>query len=604
MGLYCLIEPQRYDEEKLVDAVKKLRAEAFAEVERHYKDWKDNERRVRLDVWNVEPEDQDRFHMAFPETTNILRRVSAMILDRTPKVIAYPANLHTTSEAAKTMSELFSALWALEGYKAEIRRLVYQAMTYGVSVAYVAWDGAKGYPVIRTILPYDIAPAPGATVLDEASYVVRRQQLRGFELVRRFGIEPAQLRDLTKTSRETAGTEKADVYPVTDLISVDYGTSTTRPSGIASVSKTSLSAGQGGRRGGGTSSSEIEDLLDEVFEVTEIWVRKNPQEWNRFFVSGEKVLYSSFEEIFRYCEYRWCEQPKPSWVGLSLVELLSYLQRFVNTQFTSIATHTERTGDPIEAMTADVADLQNHSYALEGRRVILPPGTPPGGGIWWIQPPALAPDVMASINLALQAMARVPGIDMLGAEDEQKTRRSATEMSQLAQRRHMVLRGDAEVLENFLKRLATIVMNVLAAHQTEELRIPSPAYLYSGEDVQVPPDAFKTTTVDASGNVVEIPMRFSAVVDLGATLGVPKDQLTQLGFELYDRGIIDAKALFEVFLDMPGGDALVVQAQQRQQAAVDAIRGSNAQVRRDNQQDTEGGAGAQDRFLPQLGQPG
>ncbi len=595
MGLYCLIEPHSRDESEIVKSVAQVSAEAFAEIGAYLDEWRKNERRVRLDVWDVTGEDADRFRMAFPETTNILRRVLAMVLDRTPKVMAYPADRETTAEAAKQMARLFSAIWSLEGYKSHIRRVVYQAMTYGVGIVYVAWHSERGYPVLKEVLPYDIAPAPGAGCLSDAPYFVRRHTMRGYDIMTRFDAK----RDVLSKLRKIGGDQeqqRPSSWPVTDLISIDSDTGVARPSAIASVSKVSLS-GAAGREAG-----KFDDELDAQYEVLEVWVRSDREKlWYRYFVSGEVLLYLASEDIPRYVDYRWCEQPKPSWVGLSLVSLLSYLQRFINTQFTSVATHTERTGDPVEAMTVDVAELQNHSYAIEGRRIILPPGTPPGGGTWWINPPPLAPDVLPSIQLVLAAMARVPGIDTLGQEDVQKTKRSATEMAQIAQRRHMVLRGDAEVLEDFLRRLATVVMNLIAHYQTEDLAIPAPDYIYSGEDVTVRQDTFKRL-VEENGQLVLKPMKFSAVVDLGATLGIPKDQLGQLGFELYDRGIIDARALFEVFLDMPGGEALVAEAARRQQQAVEAIRGgANAALRRDNQQGEEGRPGAEDRLAAEAG---
>lgn len=591
--LYCFLNPGKYSEETLASYAAPLISDAFAHIERYADDWKKNERRLRGDVW--EGSDDGRFRMAFPETANILRRVAAMLTERTPRVTAFPASLGTTAEAADIMTEIIQAIWAAQHLDDVFIRIIEAGMTYGVAIALVSWNGAEGYPEFRYMSPYSVGIPEGHGSLREAPYFVTRRVMSGYQIKRLYDLKPDDFFKLESASaREEAGTRVSGVGPEDEAPTVDSGTNAVSRNAWVSVQKVSLGEHSKGRATSAVGEEE-EEFYDRLFRVYDLWVRDEGERWHRYQVSGYAVLDHRMEDVLRYHEYKWWPQTTSSWPGHSLVSLLVPLQRYIDTMYTNIATNIERTADPIEVVSVDVVGLQSHSYAQEGRRVIVPAGTPPGAGIWWLNPAQIPAEVFTSIQLCLQAMMRVPGIDTLGAEEERKQRKTATEMVQLAERRHQVLRKDGRLVAHFTARVATAMMNMLAELQTEDLMIPSVSYLYSGEDVRIPANAFRAVIF---GEQTGEPMRFKAIVDDG--LGLPKSQLTDLGFALYNMSIIDAESLVELFLDVPGGRALVKRAQERQAETLQRIQkgGENADLRRDNQESTESGTGAENRGIP------
>jgi len=589
MSLACLLYPDKYEKDELADAVERLFSESAQYWEPQRADWKSNEKRVLADFWQQGGDSQ--LLLSFPEITSVIRRHSGMMTERIPKVVAYPASPQTSMEDAELMTLVFQSLFLSQNWDVVLRKLVEDALIYSVGFVEIGWSKEKGLPTLVNVSPWDIYAEPACKSLADATWVIKRFSLYGFEVVDRYGIEPTDLVNLEhiavveEVSHARSKVPKRYPQSVTDSEGTHSLVYTESEPETLKLYETEKEEEEGIKY-----SKTIGELLERRYRLYECWV-KDTSGFYWSYVTSRNFLVSGPNKEGKHCrwhDYRWWERPVASLYGVSLVKLLASLQRLLNTLGSGAALNLEKTMDPIEVMEISVAEAQRNDLALPGQRLLTPDGAI--NGVRWLEPPRLPPELFELMKMALEATNRVTGVDPLGLRDIQIRRQSATEVEAFSERQHNAILQDARLLEHALERIATAVMCLFAELQTEPVSIPAATYVYSREKIELEANRFwagpQVIPLERAGAAFEeglsgTPMEFVAQVEVGSTMPTTRQARENLGLQLYDRQIIDAETLLIDFLDLPQGGVILQRMQQKQ---VDIMR----QVRQPQAGEAEG----------------
>lgn len=512
-------------------------------------------------------------HLPSPSPAEIWPIVNAIVAwesDSSPAFDVLPAsdpNSETYNMQYRVAQDLRTALRAAQhnnGYDEQIQRFLWDGNLYGTGILKTLWDGSQhmglGDAVIRRIDPFHFYPDPDATSIDDAQFLIEAQEVNDDQLETRY---PGALKALDR------GTGYGDHDRAPTLTGEEHGRAPkSNPGPMDGVANEGY-----GLPGQGRSSKVDRPVDSDRHLILECWWRRVTPEGQRWWVTvivGDVVLL----EVPATDLWGHGDQPYERWVptdtgefwGMSLVTLLSPLQRSVNRMLAALEHNIDLTGNPVL--------LEDIGAGTQRTRIANKPGVRlsknSGREVRWLDPPRMAPgEVMQLIQFYVGEMERISGLSAIVRGATPTGRNSEGVIGSMQEAAFVRIRMALRNLEFTLRRIGNKTASLIAEFYDAE-RVVS--FLGPSGERMIAALNGKHFYVPDRNSQTPSPIRFALHVQAGSTLPTSRQARSADADTLFAMGAIDEEAVL-IAHEFPNWPDVV--ARVREQKAAMAAAGED-----------------------------
>lgn len=496
-----------------------------------------------------------------PEIWPVVDSLVAWITDQTPEFTVTPAvpPLHPLFDQmdslAQDLKTTMEANWWVDRNDAEVEKVAWDGMTYGIGWFKTTWDGTaskgQGNAVSRRRDPYAVYPDPEATSMENLNYLIDAATISKQELERRWPGALARLNDV-------AWTEQVDSQQST----VDQvGTKMPMANPGAISPATSPRYGLPGQ-------SRETVANDPGVTVFEAWLRQPVTDedgstydgWRCVVVAGNRVLMDeSADGLWSHGQHpydRYVPLETGEFYGTAMVEMLSPMQESINGLLRSMEHNIWLTGNPVMVEDTRAGISRTAITNKPGQRITKNSG----GEVKWMEPPQMAPGLASElIKFYVDEMERVSGLSSVVRGATPTGRNAQGVIDSVQEAAFVRIRKNRRNLSMAIgsagEKSAAMIVEFYDSPRIVSLLGPS------GEATT---KALQADHFYVPGPEGRMPMRFRLLIDGGERAAQSRTQRIGEADALYAMGAIDAEALLKIH-ELPGWQN-VVQRQRELQA--------------------------------------
>ena len=503
--------------------------------------WKKNYRVLHNRFWapRVEP------WMPNPEIAEIFPVIAALvawmtdqrpILEVNPSAIPFSPYADFYQTLASDMNAILQAIFLVNTLDAEICKVLWDVMTYGVGYTKTVWEpwlaDGLGDSVFRRVNPFDLYPDPTARNTQDAGYIIEAKIMSADDMERSYPgaqrkVGTGQMGDHDESPHRLDVHGSLDRY---DSLFPDNlpGYDTRRPSS----------------RVGSTGPVEKPLVL-----VLECWIR-TPEvreeengkvcvydRWRCIVTCGSRVLLDCpAEEINAYGTHPYDKMvltDTGEWYGPCMVEMLTSPQESINRILQSIEQNIALVGNPMLVENQRSTSRNKRLTNKPGARIEADPSQ-----IKWMDPPQMQPQIAVQLLTYYQGkIETISGLSAIVRGFSPNNRNSAGVMDSVQDAAFVRVRATLRELERMLRGACSKMCANVAEFYTEP-RIVS----LLGPDGDRTSRAIKARhfyILDNSEKGERVPLRFNLLADAGSQLPTSKQARSAEAERLYALGLLD-----------------------------------------------------------------
>lgn len=514
-----------------------------------------------------------------PEIWPVVDSLVAWVTDQTPQFDVAPLvpPLHPLfdqmDQLAQDLQTVMEASWYSDRLDAEVEKVVWDGMTYGIGWFKTVWDGSadhgEGSAVMRRRDPYAVYPDPEASGMENLNYIIDVEKVSKQELERRFpgalkrlnGSEFAEAVDAQQTTLDDRSTQQPKANPgaITQGHMPSYGLP-------------------------GQSRDVVSD--DPGVTLFEAWMRtpkKNEDTgvaydcWRCVVVAGNRVLMDEpADALWSHGQHpfdRYVPIETGEFYGTSMVEMLSPMQESINGLLRSLEHNIWLLGNPVFMEDVRSGISRTVMTNKPGQRITKNAG----GDAGWMTPPAIAPGIVSElIRFYIDEMERVSGLSAVvrGATPTGRNAQGVIDSVQEAAfvRIRKTRRNLSMTIGSAGEKAAALIVEFY--DKPRIVTLLGPAGERSVAELRA--DHFYVPGPDGRA-----PMRFRLLIDGGERASQSRTQRIGEADALFALGAIDEEALLKIH-ELPGWQQIAsrVREMKAQQGALGEPPTQRAAARR------------------------
>lgn len=393
----------------------KEESESSAVRQEALKVWQEADRLLRGSQWKGQESQLSESGIGFVinKVYSIVEKLVSLLIENIPELEILPRNPDMVT-LAEGLDNYVRHEYDRKNWITAFGIALKEAIAHKTSFLKVWWDpsddGGRGSVRVDPISNYDLFLHDGAMIRDgqlQSKYIIHRMNKSKNEILGRWGVDP------TGEYQRMAGVNSSRSKPSNVTNFVD---------GMRDERR----LGGGGSSTGGASRSphhqERKDTL-ELYEChyqddslilsegySERPVHKLKYPSGRIITVCNGMVINDVPNTAGFCMFvpLTTDPSVDSIYGPSVVSHLSGVQFALNKGFSQIVEHTERCSNPTLQISSATQGLnQDSNIRRPGARVVT---AETEGGISWVDPPPLGPEVMQLINIALEIFEDISGV--------------------------------------------------------------------------------------------------------------------------------------------------------------------------------------------------
>lgn len=511
--------------------------------------WKKNYRVLNNRQWTPRAEPW----MPAPEISEMWPLVASMVawmtdqrpgVEVTPSAVPFGEYADHYDRVAEQMNALLNSSFSVNQEDAEIERLLWDVLTYGVGYLKTEWmptlaDG-KGDSKMKRLDPFTGYPDPYAHNMDEMGHFIE-----------------AKLMSLDDLDRAFPGAKGKVMAGITDEIEMqptklDNTTNVNSPRvNLSPISPAPFAPWVPSDRGGNRNGMVREDPVTVVLEA---WCRtyhitrhedddtipegtcRVTDRWKCIVVAGNSVIMDKYaDEIYGHPQHPYSKMTMfdiGEWYGPCLVELLTSPQESINRILQSIEMNLMLIGNPI-LMNGNRTNVGGRQTISNRPGQILNADKTQAG---WMEPPMIHPDMIRMIEFYESRMETISGLTAIMRGFSTTGRNSTDVISSLQDSAFVRVRATLRNLERCLRDACQKKAANIAEFYTEPRIV-----------AVVGPDGMNTAMVLRAQHFYILPkddeqpspLRFSLLADAGSDHPTSRQARQAQAERLFAMGALD-----------------------------------------------------------------
>lgn len=469
-----------------------------------------------------------------------IETIIPIMTDTSPEWIVAPTEPSDT-QVSDIMGSILKRIWIKNAMDLKLPIILRNCMTYGTGFAKVWWKesekkGRQGDVEISIVDPRHLFPSPGATEIQDASYLCYAANLP-INIVESMYPEAKD--------RLVGGIWEEDLTVTNTITSQTGGGSSSVSSPVQSSANSTDGTGSSASTSwpnGDPSHRPVQDR-SKLVTMIECWHRKEGRAWLTVCANGIVLRNdeSPFDHnLFPFVAFRDYSLPSTFW-GMGEVQQLEKLQDFINKR-------RGQTQD-ILRITANPPLVADANSGINPKAMTTRPGSiiykNPGSDVKWLVPPQLPAALFEVQQLDKQDFDSVSGIQDVTQGRKPKGIEAASAISELQEAAQTRLRLKVRNMEGSLRQLGELAVPLIQQFYTEERTVR----IVGGDPTQPDYLVVNQEIVDNNGKAVRINDvtvgEYDIEIGVGSTLPVNKTALFREMVDLFKLGAVDAQAVLE-----------------------------------------------------------
>jgi hypothetical protein len=508
------------------------------------------------------------------------------IFDALPEANPYSPAYDLYNDLAQTLALCLQSGWKQTNVDAEVERVLWDGMTYGIGVVKTTWDqsihsGLGDFSIKRTD-PFSFFVDPSARSMDDAYFFVEVQQLSYQECLKRWpdAADRIPLGSLTRTDGDQAP----------NRLLASLGAQPSRANSGAVAPSTNATWGLPG---------QTRDSLfnDPGITIHEFWLRENvtapaptptpdgnPMQtdtertydsWRCIIIAGGTTVVSN-EPVSSYWSTnthpydRYVPEDTGEFYSDSLVELMTGVQLYINRNLASLIQNLDLTGNPVLRESTASMIPRSQIPTTPGGRLQMKT-TAVGNEVSWMDPPTLPPEFMQIVQWLTSRMESISGLSAIVRGATPTGRNAEGVLDAVSEAAFVRIRNNLRNLERCLRGAGNKAASYICEFYDEPRVVAlsgtggeRTAQMLRGLDFYVPTPEGR------------IPLGFIVNIDLRSQQATSRQARFQQGMTMFTTGALDLEGLLE-FIQFPNYKDVVArirefQAQNQQLAAAAPAR--------------------------------
>lgn len=446
--------------------------------------------------------------------------------------------------------------WLNNEEDAELERILWDACVYGTGFAKSYWDpaAADGYGDARFVRvdPFAMYPDPKGHSFEDCNYIIEVRRISLQELDRRFPGTAKKLREQSGMKDEPIE-EREDPYK-------SMGRTPMANTGAISP----VTAPLWGLPG---QSSRENVFRDDGVTVFETWMREHePVEmddgqthvkdrWRLVMTAADEVLLDqTAEELYSFGTHpyaRYVLTDLGEFWGISLVDHLAPLQIALNRLLAAMQNHAELVGNPVFLEPTNSGIPRTRVTNRAGQRLTVNQSAV--GGVSWLNPPSMSPEVSDLITWYQTEMERVSGLTATARGNTPQGRPAEGVVDSVQEAAFVRVRGALRCLERTLREVGRRKGSMIADFYTEPRMVSIVGDSGVQTNLALKRNHFYARDLDQKAPA---PFRFTVLAQSGGNSPLSRRSREANAARLFAMGAIDRIAVLEAF-DYPNRDAIV-----------------------------------------------
>jgi hypothetical protein len=524
---------------------------------RNYKIIKNRLQGSNLASWLPQPRDSE----VYPVVSSLV----AWLTDQDPDIGFLPSAdpnsqyYESTQRLAADLDNVYQTVWLNEEYDAEIKKMLWDALTFGLGTLKVVWDnaaaGGYGDAVWRRIDPWMLYHDPYAANYRDMEFIIEARRVSGNELERMYPDTYDLLRYHSSSSDgidERPQFNDDNAYPKAPFLGG-------LPSGAATVWNAKVSGGR---------------MYDPLpgFITREFWLKENDHSanegypglnayarprWRCIVVCNNIILFNEWaEDLWQhgqhpYEDYRFDDVGEM--YGIALLDHLAYPQIYINRLLTALQQNAELVGNPIFLEPTNSGLSRIGIINRPGQRLPVNAAQAAGTNLpRWLEPPSMPPSVQNLVDFWIARIENTAGLGALQKGQAPNQRNAEGVINNIQEAAFVRVRSALANLQWTYRRASLKAADLIVENYTEPRLIAivgedgnkdalslTGRHFYNPGDNQTSPLRF-VLRVEAGTNQPTSPQARMANAEKLAALGLVDDE-----YVLHVHKIKDAKQILQ-----------------------------------------------------------
>jgi hypothetical protein len=523
---------------------------------RNYKIIKNRLQGSNLASWLPQPRDSE----VYPVISSLV----AWLTDQDPDIGFLPsadpnsAYYDRCQQLAADLDNVYQTVWLNEEYDNEIKKMLWDALTFGLGSIKVVWDnataGGAGDAVWRRVDPWMLYHDPYAANYRDMEFVIEARRVSFNELERMYPDTAPLLRYQSSSSDgldERPQFNDDNAYPKAPFLG-----------GLQSFQTVWNSKVSSGRM--------YEPLPGYV--VREYWLKENAEppnqgypglnaykrpRWRCIVVCNNLILFNEWADSLwshgqhPYEDFRFDDIGEM--YGISLVDHLAYPQIYINRLLTALQQNAELVGNPIFLEPTNSGMSRIGIINRPGQRLPVNTATAAGTNLpRWLEPPSMPQSVSDLVNFWIARIENTAGLGALQKGQAPNQRNAAGVINNIQEAAFVRIRSALANLQWTYRRASIKAADLIVENYTEPRLVAivgedgnkdalslTGRHFYNPGDNQTTPLRF-VLRVEAGTNQPTSPQARMANAEKLAALGLVDDE-----YVLHVHKIKDAKQILQ-----------------------------------------------------------
>lgn len=489
-------------------------------------------------------------HLPRPNVNEALATIDTLVawmtdqeptIDITPAVPPLNPWYATCDELCQDLKTTLRSSWQVNATSAEIEKLAYDGLTYGIGFLKSTWDGSAyrghGDAVITRVDPFSIYVDPDATSMETMNYIIEARTISMQELERRF---PGASQRINGAWEEDVDAAPSTLNPQAVGGSIRANPALMRPA-LQPIAPAT------------TASWVLSDRMDATDEpgvtILEAWLRTpmtvnglTYDSWRCVVMAANRILMDKgAEELWSHGQHpyqRYVPVETGEFYGHALVTDLAPMQASINRALASIEQNLWLSGNPVFKEDTRAGISRTAIVNEPGQRITINPGADVG----WLPPPPIQAQLgMELVRFYLSEMERISGLSAVvrGASPSGRNAQGVIDSVQEAAfvRIRKALRNLSRTIGSAGEKAASMVVEFY-----NEPRMVTTVDIGGGTSaIQLRAQHFYLPGPDGRS-----PLRFQMLFDAGESASTSRGMRIAEADQLYALGAIDDVALLEI----------------------------------------------------------
>lgn len=486
---------------------------------------------------------------------------------------------------AQDLRTMLRTSWSVNNYEAEVQKFLWDKNTYGTGISKAVWDpslaNGLGDAVLRRVDPFSFYPDPTASDMGSCRYMIETSEMSDEELEERFPGALKHVQSLSDGTVDRAPTQikdgtsalpKANPGPISPNNSISYGLPGQGRNSVKDIDSSNnlvlecwyrCDCDDADHKPAPPDAGDGE-VTDDTPSDPRTRDRNGSWHWHVTVVCGDVLLLDApATELWEHGEHpydRLVQIETGEFWGISLVEMLSPLQRSVNRLLAAIEQNVWLAGNPVMIEPTSSGTQRTKIANRPGQRI---PTSNVNNAPKWLDPPQMHPQIaMQLVTFYVGEMERISGLSAM-VRGATPTGRNAQGVLDAVQEAAFVrIRLGLRNLETMLKGSGTKIASLIC----EFYDVPRVvAYVGpSGEQTFAALSARHFYTWDPDAADIT-PMRFQLQVQAGSTVPTSRQARAAEADTLFAMGAIDGEAVLQAH-DFPNWPTVTARVREMQAA--------------------------------------